>query len=56
MQLLPQSNIRKMSASARNRTQVNCLEGSYAHHYTTDALMMAEMKLPKTPHSMVIFW
>ena len=24
-------------ASAGNRTRVNCLEGSYAHHYTTDA-------------------
>ena len=27
-----------MYASAGNRTRVNCLEGSYAHHYTTDAL------------------
>jgi hypothetical protein len=26
------------NASAGNRTRVNCLEGSYAHHYTTDAL------------------
>ena len=25
-------------ASAGNRTQVNCLEGSYAHHYTTIAV------------------
>ena len=25
-------------ASAGNRTRVNCLEGSYANHYTTDAL------------------
>ena len=25
-------------ASAGNRTRVNCLEGSYAHHYTTDAV------------------
>ena len=25
------------NASAGNRTRVNCLEGSYAHHYTTDA-------------------
>ena len=25
-----------LSASAGNRTRVNCLEGSYAHHYTTD--------------------
>ncbi len=26
-----------MCALAGNRTQVNCLEGSYAHHYTTNA-------------------
>ena len=25
------------NASAGNRTRINCLEGSYAHHYTTDA-------------------
>ena len=24
-------------AMAGNRTRVNCLEGSYAHHYTTNA-------------------
>ena len=29
------------TASAGNRTRVNCLEGSYAHHYTTDALILA---------------
>ena len=28
------------TASAGNRTRVNCLEGSYAHHYTTDALIL----------------
>ena len=27
----------KMAASAGNRTRINCLEGSYADHYTTDA-------------------
>ena len=27
----------KKCASAGNRTRVNCLEGSYAHHYATDA-------------------
>ena len=32
-----ENNIEKKSASAGNRTRVNCLEGSYAHHYTTDA-------------------
>ena len=26
-----------MDALAGNRTQVNCLEGSYASHYTTNA-------------------
>ena len=28
------------NASAGNRTRVNCLEGSYAHHYTTDAAIV----------------
>ena len=28
-------NRKKLTAMAGNRTQVNCLEGSYAHHYTT---------------------
>ena len=28
---------KKMYASAGNRTRINCLEGSYADHYTTDA-------------------
>ena len=27
----------KAIASAGNRTRINCLEGSYANHYTTDA-------------------
>ena len=27
----------KKFASAGNRTRINCLEGSYADHYTTDA-------------------
>ena len=30
---------RKKTASAGNRTRINCLEGSYADHYTTDALL-----------------
>ena len=29
-----------MTASAGNRTRINCLEGSYADHYTTDAEMV----------------
>ena len=28
---------KKKCALAGNRTRVNCLEGSYAHHYTTNA-------------------
>ena len=32
----PDKNI-KSAALAGNRTRVNCLEGSYAHHYTTNA-------------------
>ena len=37
-QFFPQQKKVKIIASAGNRTRVNCLEGSYAHHYTTDAL------------------
>ena len=33
-----------MSASAGNRTRINCLEGSYADHYTTDANWKKEWK------------
>ena len=29
---------RTADALAGNRTRVNCLEGSYAHHYTTNAV------------------
>ena len=29
-------------ASAGNRTRINCLEGSYADHYTTDAYTIIE--------------
>ena len=35
----------KNIASAGNRTRINCLEGSYADHYTTDALLT--LVLPK---------
>lgn len=28
------------NALAGNRTRVNCLEGSYAHHYTTNARLL----------------
>ena len=29
------NQIKRVTASNGNRTQVDCLEGSYAHHYTT---------------------
>ena len=32
-------NAEQNIASAGNRTRINCLEGSYADHYTTDALL-----------------
>ena len=31
-------------ASAGNRTRINCLEGSYADHYTTDAFLLSVSK------------
>ena len=37
---------KKNIASAGNRTRINCLEGSYADHYTTDAVL--SMLLPKS--------
>ena len=36
----------KNNASAGNRTRINCLEGSYADHYTTDAVLI--VLLPKS--------
>lgn len=33
----PASSKGRLAALAGNRTRVNCLEGSYAHHYTTNA-------------------
>ena len=35
------------NASAGNRTRVNCFEGSYAHHYTTDACFTILLCTPK---------
>ena len=32
---------KRASALAGNRTRVNCLEGSYANHYTTNAQLKA---------------
>ena len=37
---------KKNIASAGNRTRINCLEGSYADHYTTDAVLI--VLLPKS--------
>ena len=31
----------QLAALAGNRTRVNCLEGSYAHHYTTNACLVS---------------
>ena len=31
-------NTKKITASAGNRTPINCLEGNYANHYTTVAV------------------
>ena len=45
--------IEKNIASAGNRTRINCLEGSYADHYTTDAvltLLLLSAQVPQ-PHS-----
>ena len=33
-------NTEENIASAGNRTRINCLEGSYADHYTTDAVLI----------------
>ena len=41
---------KKNIASAGNRTRINCLEGSYADHYTTDAVssvFLSESKVPQ---------
>ena len=35
------------NASAGNRTRVNCLEGSFAHHYTTNTLQYTEVTTKK---------
>ena len=36
---LPPKQEEEKFASAGNRTRINCLEGSYADHYTTDATL-----------------
>ena len=47
-----QNIFKKGPASAGNRTRINCLEGSYADHYTTDALMRYSMKFSQ--HTKII--
>ena len=49
-------NVKGTNAMAGNRTRVNCLEGSYAHHYTTIATHYCEtcpdLELPLQKHSL----
>ena len=39
---------KKNIASAGNRTRINCLEGSYADHYTTDAVLLQMLKITQS--------
>ena len=39
-----EQKIEKEYALAGNRTRVNCLEGSYANHYTTNAQLKKDLK------------
>ena len=43
-------------ALAGNRTRVNCLEGSYAHHYTTNASMRVTGKFLINEYILRITW
>ena len=43
------------NASAGNRTRVNCLEGSYANHYTTDASVNVELEITNSEMSKIQF-
>ena len=45
--LLGAARSRKNIASAGNRTRINCLEGSYADHYTTDASLFHRQTIKK---------
>ena len=44
-------NTKKITASAGNRTPINCLEGNYANHYTTDASGCKAFHITKYPFS-----
>ena len=47
---------KEISALAGNRTRVNCLEGSYAHHYTTNASMWDEGQFLVNEYILRITW
>ena len=47
---------KEISALAGNRTRVNCLEGSYAHHYTTNASMRVEGQFLVNEYILRITW
>ena len=40
-------------AMAGNRTRINCLEGSYADHYTTDAVLIVLLPKSKVTQQML---
>ena len=44
-------NTKKITVSAGNRTPINCLEGNYANHYTTDAPGCKPFCITKHPFS-----
>ena len=40
-----EEKLKVVSALAGNRTRVNCLEGSYANHYTTNARCLFQWEI-----------
>ena len=40
-----EEKLKVVSALAGNRTRVNCLEGSYANHYTTNARCLFQREI-----------
>ena len=46
---------KRISASAGNRTRINCFEGSYADHYTTDALCARLLYIDMMPYKALKF-
>ena len=47
---------KKNFASAGNRTRINCLEGSYADHYTTDACLWMRVIWRNVNKSLTAAW